>query len=329
MTEPRKNTEKKVTWDTVAPFLQHRATAIFLPPVLGLAGVYLAIVKFEYYGWSLFLLLPIFISFLSSFCWSFQRKQSFGSCYGNSCLCFLVLGILIAFLGIDGFICLLMALPLALFLALIGVLLGKWVGYSLKPKSSTPLASFFIALYPLLIFIEQKNPPEPVIHRVTSSVEIDADVNSVWDIVIAFPEMQQEPKGVFRYGIAYPRRARIEGMGVGAVRYCTFTTGDFVEPITRWEKPHHLAFDVVKNPPIMKLPEGKSIAHMEGYLVSRKGEFRLFEKNGKVVLQGSTWYSHSILPRFYWRFLSDAIIQDIHLQVLNHIKQHAEKGKKH
>ena len=45
-------------------------------------------------------------------------------------------------------------------------------------------------------------------------------------------------------------KARIEGEGVGAIRYCSFSTGDFVEPITAWEKPHRLAFDVVKNPPV-------------------------------------------------------------------------------
>lgn len=52
-----------------------------------------------------------------------------------------------------------------------------------------------------------------------------------------------------RWGVVYPIEARIEGSGPGAVRYCTFNTGSFVEPITRWEEPSLRAFDVTENPP--------------------------------------------------------------------------------
>ena len=49
----------------------------------------------------------------------------------------------------------------------------------------------------------------------------------------------------FKTGLAYPLRARLVGAGVGAVRHCEFTTGAFVEPITVWDAPHRLAFDVI------------------------------------------------------------------------------------
>ena len=39
-----------------------------------------------------------------------------------------------------------------------------------------------------------------------------------------------------RAGLAYPMRARIEGSGPGAVRYCEFSTGPFVEPIVTWDE---------------------------------------------------------------------------------------------
>ena len=52
--------------------------------------------------------------------------------------------------------------------------------------------------------------------------------------------------------MACPISAEIEGKGVGAVRHCIFTTGAFVEPITVWDEPNTLAFDVTEQPPPMK-----------------------------------------------------------------------------
>ena len=61
-------------------------------------------------------------------------------------------------------------------------------------------------------------------------------------------------------------------------------------------------------------------------MVSERGQFLLAEREGKVFLEGTTWYSHSIAPEFYWGLISDEIIHRIHSRVLEHIKQHAEAG---
>ena len=163
---------------------------------------------------------------------------------------------------------------------------------------------------------------------VSTSVVINAKIEDVWDTVIAFPEIPDPPKGIFRLGIAYPVEARIEGDGVGAVRYCTFSTGSFVEPITEWDAPHRLSFDVTENPPPMKeisIYGDMHAPHLHGHMVSKKGQFQLSERDGKVLLEGTTWYTHSISPGFYWGLVSDEIIHRIHLRVLNHIKKHSEK----
>jgi hypothetical protein len=75
-------------------------------------------------------------------------------------------------------------------------------------------------------------------------VEIDAAPEIVWRSVIAFPEIDYPRAWWFQAGIAAPVGARIEGTGVGAVRYCDFTTGSFVEPVTAWEEGRLLAFDI-------------------------------------------------------------------------------------
>ncbi|MGM0558703.1 MAG: hypothetical protein ACQEVA_20120 [Myxococcota bacterium] len=115
--------------------------------------------------------------------------------------------------------------------------------------------------------------------------------------------------------------------GVGAVRYCNFTTGPFVEPITVWDEPHRLAFDVSEHPPAMRetsLYEHLDAPHVDGYFVSERGQFLLEElPGGKTRLTGTTWYRHEVWPVAYRKVFSDEIIHRIHLRVLNHIAAQA------
>jgi len=64
--------------------------------------------------------------------------------------------------------------------------------------------------------------------------------------------------------------------------------------------------------------------HLHGYMLSRNGQFHLFERDGHAVLEGTTWYTHSLYPQWYWGPISDVIIHQIHERVLNHIRQVAE-----
>lgn len=307
--------------------LNNRATAILLPAFIGLGGTALSVRTFEQYGWSLFLGLPIVVSFLAAFAWCFKRRQSFGSAYGVSCLSISVLGGLIMIFALDGLICLLMALPLALVLALIGATLGRLVGSSIGGAAGATLALMIILSFPFLVGFEHSTSPKPAIREVTTSVLIDSRIEDVWDTVIAFPEITGQPGLIFRLGIAYPIEARIEGQGVGAIRYCVFSTGSFVEPITEWDAPHRLSFDVTESPPAMRelsIYKDMHAPHLHGHMVSKKGQFRLSKKGDQVLLEGTTWYSHSISPEFYWGLVSDQIIHHIHLRVLNHIKNHTE-----
>ncbi len=233
------------------PFLNHKATAALLPAIVGLGGAALSVGAFDQYGWSLFLGLPIVVGFLSAFSWCFKRKKTFSSTYVVSCLSVLALGGLILVIALDGVICLLMALPLAMVLAMIGATLGRIAGSSFGGPAGASIVSLLAVSFPFLVAFDDATAPKPAIREVSTSVVIDASIEDVWNTVIAFPEITDPPRGIFRLGIAYPIEARIEGHGVGAIRYCTFSTGSFVEPITDWEEPHRFAFDVTKNPPPM------------------------------------------------------------------------------
>jgi hypothetical protein len=307
--------------------INNRWFAILAPALLGLGFGALCINVFEFYGWSLFLGLPVVVSFLSAFCTSFGRRVSFGFAYGNSVLSLLCLGGFILIFAMDGLICLLMALPLALLLGLVGAVLGHGLGSASHGDYRSALPMLVVLLFPgLVAFDFATRSPEPL-RCVTTSVLIRAPIQRVWQTVIAFPKISEPPGGIFRFGIAYPIEAHIDGTGVGAVRHCIFSTGSFVEPITQWEEPELLAFDVAKLPPPMKelsFYENVAAPHLHGHMVSHRGQFHLFERDGQVVLEGTTWYTHTLSPQWYWGPISDYVIHRIHARVLNHIKRSCE-----
>jgi len=148
--------------------------------------------------------------------------------------------------------------------------------------------------------------------EVRSSIEINAPPAEVWKHVVEFSELAEPQEWYFRAGIAYPKRARIEGAGAGAIRYCDFSTGSFVEPIEVWSEPHLLRFRVTDNPAPMRewSPYSQVQApHLHGYFISRQGQFRLTDLgNGRTLLEGTTWYQHGLWPAGYWRWWSDAIM---------------------
>jgi hypothetical protein len=280
------------------------------------------------YGWGLFLGVPFGMTMAAVVLFGLRKPRDVGQCLGVGCLWFFASLAMLVIFGIDGAICVIMLAPLALPI----VLLAAWAGYLVHRSSwspHVPLALWLILVFnPTMIAAEGLAPRTPPLYQVTTALEVDAPPEIVWQHVIEFPKLPPPDDWVFRTGIAYPIRATIDGRGAGAVRKCEFSTGAFVEPIEVWEEPRLLRFSVTSNPPPMKEWSPFSDIHprhLDDYLVSRRGEFRLVPlPEGRTRLVGSTWYRHTMWPAAYWKLWSDAIIHRIHLQVLRHVKRQAE-----
>ena len=286
--------------------------------------------KLENYGWGLFLGVPFSLGLTSVMLYGYRSSRTLGGCLlvGMSGVALIGAG-LIAF-AVEGAICLIMAAPLGILLACI----GAGIGYALqlRPNGAGDLGAILVALTlatPALMGAEARSDRTPPVFAVVTSVVIAAPPEQVWRHVVTFAELPPPKELLFRLGIAYPMRAEIEGQGVGAIRRCVFSTGAFVEPIQVWDAPRLLKFSVTQNPPPMEewTPyRHVHPAHLEGYLVSNGGQFRLIPlPNGHTRLEGTTWYRHSLWPAAYWKVWSDSIIHTIHLRVLNHVKQLSER----
>lgn len=276
-----------------------------------------ALMQFGQYGWTLFVLLPVFVGGIACLV---RRPTNAGSAAGTgmSAVAIALVGLLL--MGLDGLICIAMAAPLALPLGA----LGGWLIY--KGGSSVNRYASSLLLLPAGVLHDVS--ARPPLMAVETSVEIAAPADKVWQHFIAFPEMPEPDDWFFRAGLAYPQRARLEGSGAGAIRYCEFSTGAFVEPIEVWDAPRLLRFGVTKSPaPMREWSPYADIApkHLHGYFRSERGQFQLTPLPGnRTLLAGTTWYRNSLWPAPYWRLWSDAIISRIHLRVLTHIRALAE-----
>jgi uncharacterized membrane protein YhaH (DUF805 family) len=235
-------------------------------------------------------------------------------------------GLALTLFAIEGVVCIVMAIPIASPI----VLLGAIVGHSVARTHLTTYAGLAIvfALVPAGSVIEHAASAVPS-RVVTTAIEVDAPPEQVWPFVVSFDQIAASPAWYFKTGLAYPLRARIVGTGVGATRYCEFTTGAFVEPITAWDAPHRLAFDVASHPPPLRewSPYSKVYApHLDGYFRTERGEFRLIAlAGGRTRLEGHSWYVLRMTPAPYWNMIADRILHDIHNRVLLHIKATAER----
>jgi hypothetical protein len=308
---------------------QSAMLAIISTALLATAGTWLGVIFFRDYGWSIFVGVPFCMGFLSTLLYSWREERGVGACLlvANSTVLLVGAGMLL--FAFEGIICLLMAAPIAFGVATMGGLLGYAVQRNFWWRGKSPhVCCSAVLLLPLAMGLEHTVRPALPLLSVKSSVVINAPPEKVWRNVVAFTQLPPPNEWIFKCGVAYPIRAEIHGSGVGAVRYCNFSTGPFVEPIEIWDEPHLLKFSVTQNPePLQEWTPYREIhpAHLNGYLESRGGQFRLVPlEGGRTMLEGTTWYYHHLWPADYWQVWSDHIIHTIHMRVLNHVKQLSE-----
>jgi len=325
----QKNEEKGASWlDRFLPKGQVACAALVagLSAGLGTLFVFLSLLTEigQDYGWGFFVGLPFAMGLTSAVTYGHHERRSVWACLGVALLTLAFSFLLLLALAIEGILCLFMAAPIALPLAA----LGGWVGYLIQNRTlpQNPSLAVFAVTF-LLMGFEKEIVPEAPLFAVRSEVIVNAPPEKVWTNVVTFSELPPAKDWIFKLGIACPTCATIEGTGVGAIRHCNFTTGPFVEPITVWDAPNRLAFDVVSQPPPMKelSPYDIHPPHLDGHLESKRGEFLLERmEGGKTRLTGTTWYKHNMWPAFYWKAWSDFLIGRIHQRVLDHVKNLSE-----
>ncbi len=262
-----------------------------------------------------FVLVPVVMGLVAAFFWKdlrLTKMERFLYTLANTGFGLISGGV---FMG-EGVICLLIVSPLLLGFVSLGELGGHW----LFQRSNNHL-NFSLIPLAVALMIADVLSPHHYANAVSDTVVIHAPPAQVWKHLAAVPLIPEKPDyWLFRMGLPYPTHATVNGQGVGATRQCVFSQNCvFQEKIVAWEPDHRLTFDVTAQP---RDPE------ILGHARVKRGQFVLRDNhNGTTTLVGTSWYELYVFPAWYYDLWASAIARQVHLRVMDHIKDLSETAE--
>ena len=228
----------------------------------------------------------------------------------------------------EGIICAVVWAPVALLLASVGGVIARAARGSGQRR---PLVLVSVAVLPVVLAPIESRAPDPVRTRtVADRIEIVADADAVWaEIREVAPIRPSELGGSLAYRLGFPRpiEARLEGEGVGAVRYATFEGGvTFVERVTEWDEGRSLAFTIDASA-IPSTTFDQHVAVGGRYFDVLTGRYWIEPAGpGRVVLHLTS--EQRLATRFngYTRLWTDRFMGDIQETILRVIRDRAERA---
>ncbi len=312
------------------PLASALAGIIFTIP-LGLIATALAVYGFELYGIILFCISPFSVGVGSTVIYGYHKTRTFFSSLMVGQLSLLLLGLCIFLLAMEGLICLIMALPLAMFLTFLGSLVGWAMStrfFSNRVRTNT-LVMLVVGL-PLLMGAEDATYDESHRIEVSTEVIVDASPKVVWEHLVDAAALPMPEDTLFQRGVAHPTDIRLDGDGPGATLVGNFSTGPFEVSIDEWDEPNRLTMSVVEHPPTMQewsIYGDIDAPHIVGYFACESGEIQLEElPAGGTKLTGITRCRQDLGPAPYWSLWSERIIDRLHHHVLEDIGHRAESA---
>lgn len=265
------------------------------------------------YGLSFFVFLPFILGYILGK--STIKKVSLYGLWISLAIFF----ILLLAGGLEGMVCILMAMPL-----IIGAIaLGALVKYLFnknkkkdKPDSLIKSSLLPLSLFLLFGFVEKaltKNDKQIISVQTEiilpySSFEVYEAIKSVDTLIAAKPFLM-------KLDLPIPNKCILEKEEVGGLRTCYFTGGTITERITELKKAKVLRMDVID----YKLTGRKWLGFKEAiYYFDTVGQ-------DSCKLTRITTYTSELTPRFYWEPLEKLGINQEHDYVFANLKNDLRK----
>lgn len=304
--------------------IAHVLQGLFVGMAILVFAVLVSAVTLGSYGWGLFVMTPFLVGLAAAYL--ANREVALPPARSRAIVLLasaLGVGALLMF-ALEGFICILLVVPLGAAAALAGGAVGHRLA-TVGHKRGRPLLS--VAALPLIFALEAAVPPAVII-TTYESVVITAPPSVVWRVLTSTDEIGSEPKLLAMAGFAFPVRGTLLGEGVGAVRIGEFSTGVAHERVTAWEPGRRLAFTVVDQPAMMEemSPYRRvQASHLHGYFETKGTSFDLQQRPGNAT-QLTIRASHVMRldPALYWEPMARWAIHKNVTRVLTSVKSKAE-----
>lgn len=291
-------------------YLTLRKYSWILTAVILLLGFVMMQIELVDYGYAFFILFPLFLGF------------SIGTLFSKGLqILYLTAGIIVGSLslimfGIEGFVCVLMLLPIFIF----AVWLGYFISKKLKLKVENDSQRLMVSFLPLIILlgaghIEKVIDLEPQKIEIVSSKLLDYSPEILFDGVKSMEKLDAEKSLLMKLGLPTPIRCELKADTVGALRHCIFENGEIIAQLTKYEKGKILEMDVVDY-----TLTGR---HWFEFI---DANYTFTEVNGKTKITRTSSYKSILKPRWYWEPLEKYGIEKEHEFVLNSLKKNIEEN---
>lgn len=236
----------------------------------------------------------------------------------------------------EGLICVVLWVPLYLFLSILGGLVAVLIANIRRSRRTrgTALGGLVLAPYllaPYLLAPLELRVPLPNDERVVENeILIRAPLERVWANVARVPAFREdEHRFAWSHLIGFPRpvEATLSHEGVGGVRHATFERGVlFIETITAWEEQRKLTFsihaDATTIPPTT-LDEHVSVGGP--FFDVLEGEYELEPlPDGVVRLHLRSRHRVSTHFNVYATLWTDWIMSDVQSYILDIVRRRCE-----
>jgi hypothetical protein len=278
------------------------------------------------YGWSLFMTLPLSIGLTIGYHTRISKSISWLKLSFKVFFIIVAISAALIAIGLEGAICVLMALGLIVLPALLGLLFG----YLIR-KIYVIQFFFLVVIFNSGFIIYDVYEKEGFEEEAAYSVEINLPLLQVNNILQQKFEFSEHPNIFFKNGISYPNTMQLQKLDRKLCLICTLNKEEVVLPILELNDTI-MRFTVEDDFIAMKETNPfyeVHTKHQQGYFKVVFGEFKLKEiSKNKTRIIATTRYQYKITPRFYWRWWTNYIVQEMHEHVLSDIKRNAEtRGK--
>lgn len=327
--------------DTEAPLERGERALLIISPAIGLVYGLLARLVFGFPRFSdalgvitvsYIFVVPVVVGVLSVLLLPERKARRWSSWLGYPAGASLLTALATLVLAWEGLICAVVWLPLFIVLAVIGGILTGVARRIWSSRRSRVMVFGIAAVAPFVLApFEVHSARSGELRTVVDRIAIAAPPAIVWEEIREVPPIDpSELPPAFTHRIGFPRpiAARLEGSGVGAVRYASFEKGVlFVEEITEWEPGRVLAFDITpENVPARAFDEHVAIGGRYFNVLRGRYEIEPGADGGSVLVLSS---EQRLATPFNWyaRLWTGYFMSDIQENILEVIKARSERAK--
>ncbi|NML69215.1 hypothetical protein HHL23_05340 [Chryseobacterium sp. RP-3-3] len=308
-------------------FKKHLYLSIFVFVTL-IIGIWFLLVLKGDYGVTMFFTIPISIGFIIGYIKYFKEigVRKILLTILKIIIGLVILSLILIGCGIEGAICIIMAIPFIAFAMVIGFMLGAVIGILDERRYTGSVFLFLLVINPASYIFDQNS--EPIQDTVTTEIIVNSSSDQVWKLLSTEILFSKPDFVLFEKGVSYPKSIQLIDHDGNLAYKCKTNNDELNLKIDEYLENKKVRFSLENQTVPMKemsLYDEIDAKHLHDYFIVDYGEISLQELSGnRTKITAKTQYSYKIAPNWYWKKWSNYILDKMQGHVLNSIKKQSE-----